>query len=101
MILEANAKDLAESQSSISPSAFQRLKLDAAKLRDMAAGVRAVAALPDPLNVEQLHRELDAGLELSRVSCPLGVLGVVFESRPDALIQISALALKSGNAVLL
>ena len=101
VILEANAKDLTESQGSISPSAFQRLKLDAAKLRDMAAGVRAVATLPDPLNVVQLHRELDAGLELSRVSCPLGVLGVVFESRPDALIQISALALKSGNAVLL
>ena len=101
VILEANAKDLAESHGSISPSAFQRLKLDIAKLRDMAAGVRAVAALPDPLNVVQLHRELDAGLELSRVSCPLGVLGVVFESRPDALIQISALALKSGNAVLL
>ncbi len=101
VIIEANAKDLTESQGSISPSAFQRLKLDAAKLRDMAAGVGAVAALPDPLNVVQLHRELDAGLELSRVSCPLGVLGVVFESRPDALIQISALALKSGNAVLL
>jgi glutamate-5-semialdehyde dehydrogenase len=100
-ILAANAQDVAAAQGSLSPSAFQRLKLDAAKLRDMAAGVRAVAALPDPLNVVSLHRELDAGLELSRVSCPLGVLGVVFESRPDALIQISALALKSGNAVLL
>ena len=100
-ILAANAQDLASAEGTLGPSAFQRLKLDARKLEEMAAGVRAVAALPDPLNRLQLHRELDAGLELRRVTCPLGVLGVVFESRPDALIQISALALKSGNAVLL
>lgn len=100
-ILAANAQDLASAEGGLSPSAFQRLKLDARKLEEMAAGVRAVAALPDPLNRLQLHRELDEGLVLRRVACPLGVLGVVFESRPDALIQITALALKSGNAVLL
>ncbi len=100
-ILAANERDLDAAVSHISNSAYQRLRLDEAKLREMAAGVRAVAALPDPLHHVQLRRSLDEGLELTRVSCPLGVLGVVFESRPDALIQISALALKSGNAVLL
>ena len=100
-ILAANAQDLAAAAGTLSAASLQRLRLDAAKLRDMAAGVRAVAALPDPLGQVSLRRLLDDGLELTRVSCPLGVLGVVFESRPDALIQISALALKSGNAVLL
>ena len=100
-ILAANALDLASAQGSISPSAFQRLKLSPGKVADMAAGVRAVASLPDPLHRIQLRRELDEGLLLTRESCPIGVLGVVFESRPDALVQISALALKSGNAVLL
>lgn len=100
-ILAANAEDLAAATDTLGPAALQRLRLDAGKVRDMAAGVRAVAALPDPLGHVSLRRRLDEGLELTRVSCPLGVLGVVFESRPDALIQISALALKSGNAVLL
>ncbi|MBK7294864.1 MAG: glutamate-5-semialdehyde dehydrogenase [Holophagaceae bacterium] len=100
-ILSANAQDLSAAAGRIDPSALERLKLDTAKLDAMAQGVRAVAGLPDPLHQVQLRRELDEGLELTRVSCPLGVLCVVFESRPDALIQISALALKSGNAVLL
>ncbi len=100
-ILAANTQDLAGAKEAISPASFQRLRLDASKLQEMAEGVRAVAALPDPLNQVQLRRLLDDGLELTRVTCPLGVLGVVFESRPDALIQITALALKSGNAVLL
>ena len=100
-ILAANERDLAAAKEVVSASVFQRLRLDGSKLQEMAAGVRAVAALPDPLNQVQLRRLLDDGLELTRVTCPLGVLGVVFESRPDALIQISALALKSGNAVLL
>jgi glutamate-5-semialdehyde dehydrogenase len=100
-VLAANAEDVHAAAGLIDPSALERLKLDAAKLDAMATGVRAVADLPDPLHRVSLRRELDAGLELTRVSCPLGVLCVVFESRPDALIQISALALKSGNAVLL
>ena len=100
-ILAANERDLAAAKEVVSASVFQRLRLDRQKLQEMAAGVRAVAALPDPLHQVQLRRLLDDGLELTRVTCPLGVLGVVFESRPDALIQISALALKSGNAVLL
>ncbi len=100
-ILAANEADLAAAKATLSPAVRQRLRLDGSKLHSMAEGVRAVAALPDPLNRVQLRRGLDEGLELTRVSCPLGVLGVVFESRPDALIQISALALKSGNAALL
>ncbi len=100
-ILAANQRDLAAAKEAVNASVFQRLRLDRQKLQEVAAGVRAVATLPDPLNQLQLRRLLDDRLELTRVTCPLGVLGVVFESRPDALIQISALALKSGNALLL
>ena len=100
-ILAANAEDVLSANGTIDESSLQRLKLDVAKLAAMVQGVRSVAVLPDPLNRIQLRRELDEGLELTRVACPLGVLCVIFESRPDALIQISALALKSGNAVLL
>ena len=100
-LLAANAKDVRAAESILDASTLERLKLDAAKVATMVQGVRAVADLPDPLNRVQLRRQLDEGLVLTRVACPLGVLCVVFESRPDALIQISALALKSGNAVLL
>jgi glutamate-5-semialdehyde dehydrogenase len=100
-ILAANAEDVLAAEGTVDASSLQRLKLDSAKLAAMVQGVRSVAALPDPLNRVQMRRELDEGLELTRVACPLGVLCVIFESRPDALIQISALALKSGNAVLL
>ncbi|HEX7598693.1 MAG TPA: glutamate-5-semialdehyde dehydrogenase, partial [Polyangia bacterium] len=97
----ANAEDVLAAEGTVDASTLQRLKLDSAKLAAMVQGVRSVAALPDPLNRVQLRRQLDEGLELTRVACPLGVLCVIFESRPDALIQISSLALKSGNAVLL
>ena len=100
-ILAANAEDLRAARDVLDAASLQRLALDATKLAAMAQGVRAVAALPDPLHRVQLRRQLDEGLELTRVACPLGVLCVIFEARPDALIQISALALKSGNAVLL
>jgi len=80
---------------------YERLKLDAVKLRGAITGLRDVAKLPDPVGTVQTHRELDAGLTLKRITCPLGVLGVIFESRPDAVIQISALAVKSGNGVIL
>ena len=78
-----------------------RLKLDAAKLAGCIQGLRQVATLPDPVGRRQLHRELAAGLELERVTVPLGLLGVVFESRPDAVIQIAALAVRSGNGAIL
>ncbi|MEO0376570.1 MAG: glutamate-5-semialdehyde dehydrogenase [Cyanobacteria bacterium P01_A01_bin.17] len=101
-ILEANAKDCQLAQESgLATALYARLKLDATKLAGAIAGVRSVASLTDPVGTIQLHRELDTGLELKRVSCPLGVLGVIFEARPDAVMQISALAIKSGTGVLL
>ena len=80
---------------------YGRLKLDGVKLAGAIAGVRDVARLPDPVGTVQIHRELDDGLVLKRVAVPLGVLGVIFESRPDAVMQIAALAIKSGNGVIL
>ncbi|KKZ11642.1 MAG: gamma-glutamyl phosphate reductase, partial [Candidatus Synechococcus spongiarum 142] len=78
-----------------------RLKLNGGKLAGCIQGLRQVATLADPIGHRQLHRELAAGLELERVTVPLGVLGVVFESRPDAVIQIAALAIRSGNGAIL
>jgi len=98
-ILAANARDVATA--AVPPATLQRLALSAGKLADMAAGVRAVAALPDPLARVQVRRRLDDDLVLTRVTCPIGVLAVVFEARPDALVQVASLALRSGNAVLL
>lgn len=80
---------------------YERLKLDADKLSSAIEGVRDVGRLPDPIGHVQIHRELDDGLILQRVTCPLGVLGVIFEARPDAVMQIASLAVKSGNGVIL
>ena len=98
-ILAANAADC-QAAAEIPPALYNRLKLDAAKLKSAIAGVRDVGQLPDPAGVVQIHRQLDDGLVLKRVTCPLGVLGVIFEARPDAAIQIAALAIKSGNGVI-
>jgi glutamate-5-semialdehyde dehydrogenase len=101
-ILAANEADCHAAQAEgIAPALYARLKLDAVKLQATIAGVRDVGRLPDPVGTVQIHRELDAGLVLKRVSCPLGVLGIIFEARPDALVQISSLAIKSGNGVIL
>jgi glutamate-5-semialdehyde dehydrogenase len=101
-ILAANALDCQLAQdTSLALALCARLKLDAGKLAAAIAGVRSVAELPDPIGTLQLHRELDTGLILKRVACPLGVLGVIFEARPDAVVQISSLAIKSGNGVVL
>ena len=81
--------------------AAKRVELDEAKLRAEIAGLRSVASLPDPLGRVDIHRELDEGLVLTRVSCPVGVIAVIFEARPDAVIQIASLGLKSGNGVIL
>src|SRR5262249_45283632 len=86
---------------SLSEALFRRLKLDPSKLWEMIAGVKQVAALDDPVGKITLATELDRGLRLYRVTCQIGVIGVIFESRPDALVQIAALSLKAGNAVLL
>lgn len=101
-ITAANAADLeAAIADRLAKPLYGRLKLDSTKLKGAIAGVRDVAQLPDPLGTVQLHRELDDGLVLQRVACPLGVLGVIFESRPDAVMQIASLAVKSGNGVIL
>lgn len=101
-ILAANAADCQAAQAEgISPALVARLKLDSAKLQGAIQGVQAVAQLADPIGSVQIHRQLDTDLILKRITCPLGVLGVIFEARPDAVMQISALAIKSGNGVLL
>ena len=102
----ANAQDLDYAkqqveQGLIKDALFQRLKFDKKKIALAADGIRQVAKLPDPLGVCTLARELDQGLNLHRVSCPLGVVAVIFESRPDAFPQIVSLSIKAGNAILL
>ncbi len=101
-IVAANHQDCeAAIAAQLAKPLYHRLKLDGVKLAGAIAGVRDVAQLPDPIGQVQIHRELDTGLELQRVTCPLGVLGVIFESRPDAVVQIASLAIKSGNGVIL
>jgi glutamate-5-semialdehyde dehydrogenase len=101
-IIAANQADLEAAEAdNIAPALSARLKLGESKLRTAIAGVRDVAKLDDPVGAIQIHRELDEGLILKRVTCPLGVLGIIFEARPEALIQITSLAIKSGNGVIL
>ncbi len=105
-ILAANANDLATASTmlasgDISASTYERLKLDDSKLAEMAHSIRSVAALADPVGRVLDRTQLDDGLILGKVSCPLGVLAVIFEARPDAVTQIAALAMKSGNAVIM
>ena len=105
-ILDANKKDLTEGEKLvksgvITTSTFNRLKLDENKMRDMIQGIEDIIKLDDPIGKIQLRRQLDDGLILSRISCPIGVLGIIFEARPDVITQISALAIKSANAVIL
>ncbi len=105
-IFEANKQDLSAAEPLVNSgkllkSTFNRLKLDENKLRDMIQGIRDIAALPDPINKKLLVRELDKDLTLYKISCPIGVLGIIFEARPDVIAQISSLAIKSSNAVIL
>ncbi|NJM22149.1 MAG: glutamate-5-semialdehyde dehydrogenase [Richelia sp. SM1_7_0] len=101
-IIQANMIDCeTAAKEGIAKPLYKRLQLDEHKLRDNIAGVRNIGKLPDPIGSVQIHRKLDTGLILKRVSCPLGVLGVIFEARPEAAIQIASLAIKSGNGVIL
>ena len=101
-ILEANRKDLERSEKEgLASPLLKRLKFDEQKLKEAADGIESLAGLKDPVGRVLSARELDKGLELYQTTCPIGVVGVIFESRPDALVQISTLCLKSGNAVLL
>lgn len=101
-IFEANKQDLAQAEADgVSYPVRKRLKFDEGKLRDVTAGISDLIKMEDPLFQTQFARELDEGLVLKRVTCPIGVIGVIFEARPDALVQISALCIKSGNCVIL
>lgn len=105
-IFEANKEDLKSAEKLVESgelniSTFNRLKLDENKMRDMIKGIRDISKLDDPVNKKLLIRELDEGLTLYKVSCPIGVLGIIFEARPDVISQISSLAIKSSNAVIL
>jgi len=101
-IISANKKDLAAAEKDkLSTPLLKRLKFDENKIADVVAGIESLIKLDDPVGRTITATELDKGLELYKVSCPIGVIGIIFESRPDALVQISTLCLKSGNAVLL
>ncbi len=105
-ILAANARDCraagpAVAGGAMSSATFARLRVKEAGIAQMAEHVRGVAQLPDPLGKRLAATELDDGLVLYKESCPLGVIGIVFESRPDVVPQVAALALKSGNAIIL
>lgn len=105
-IFEANKLDLKNAEEllkngEISQAMFNRLKLDENKMRDMIQGLVDISKLENPVNKKIFTRELDKGLTLYKVSCPIGVLGIIFEARPDVISQISALAIKSSNAVIL
>ena len=101
-IFEANREDLARArQAGIADAVMKRLKFDAHKLSDCLAGIGNLIALDDPTGRVTLHRQLDEGLILKRVTVPIGVIGIIFEARPDALVQISCLCIKSGNCAVL
>ena len=101
-IFKANAVDMENAEKSgVAPAVIKRLKFDEHKLNDVSAGLDMLVSLDDPVGKVSLNRELDEGLTLKRVSVPIGVIGVIFEARPDALVQISSLCIKSGNCAVL
>ena len=105
-ILAANKQDCEAATNEVrngvmSPSLFARLQTSERGIEEMSARIRDVAALPDPIGQVLDSRELDERLRLEKVSCPLGVIGIVFESRPDVVPQVVSLTVRSGNAVLL
>ncbi len=101
-IIAANQEDLAAAKkNNLAAPLLKRLKFDESKIEQVIAGIESLIKLEDPVGKTLSALELDKSLELYKVTCPIGVIGIVFESRPDALVQISTLCLKSGNAVLL
>ncbi len=101
-IANANRLDMDDAeQAGLAAPLKKRLLYDASKIQNSVVGLRSLALLPDPVGRTLMSTEMDEGLLLYRVTCPIGVIGVIFESRPDALVQIAALCLKAGNAVLL
>ena len=101
-IFAANREDIAQAErEALAAPLLGRLRFGEEKLEQVCRGLAALAEAPDPIGHTTLARELTGGLTMYRVTCPIGVIGVIFESRPDALVQIASLALKSGNTVLL
>lgn len=101
-IIEANERDLERSEKEkLASPLLKRLRFDEKKLNDVVEGIKSLKGLDEPVGKTLMSTKLDDGLELFKVTCPLGVIGIIFESRPDALVQISTLCLKSGNCVLL
>ena len=101
-IFAANREDLARAkEEGISDAVYKRLKFDEGKLKAVIEGIHQLVRLPDPVGRTLLKREMDEGLVLEKISCPIGVIGVIFEARPDALVQISSLCIKSGNCAVL
>jgi len=102
IIMEANSRDLRSAEEQrLSQALVKRLRYDRSKIDESVESIRSLMAQEDVVGKLLARTELDEGLVLDKVSCPIGVIGVVFESRPDALVQISCLCLRSGNAVLL
>ena len=100
-ILSANEKDLSDAASSISTVMLDRLRLTAERIEGMAQGIRDVASLPDPVGLELDEYERNDGLMIKKVSCPIGVVAIIYESRPNVTSDAAALALKSGNVCIL
>lgn len=101
-IKEANERDLElANENGITEAVKKRLKFDEHKLMDVLHGIDELIGLEDPIGKVLLKRQLDDGLVLHKVTCPIGVIGIIFEARPDALVQISALCIKSGNCAVL
>ncbi|HXB98729.1 MAG TPA: glutamate-5-semialdehyde dehydrogenase [bacterium] len=100
-LLAENAKDMAAAEGQLAPAMLDRLKLTPARIEAMAVGLLQVAALPDPVGVVLWSRTLDNGLKLAKVRAPLGVVGIVYESRPNVTVDAASLCLKSGNACVL
>lgn len=106
LIFEENKKDMEFAKvfvqrGEITQSSYNRLKLDENKARDMVQGIKDVIKLPDPVNKVLWKKELDENLVLTKITCPIGVIGVIFEARPDVMAQVASLAIKSSNCVIL
>lgn len=101
-IVKANTADVKRSEEEkLDAPMLKRLKFDGAKIDGVIEGIDSLISLPEPVGQTLMATQMDEGLELYKVSCPIGVIGIIFESRPDALVQIATLCLKSGNAVLM
>ncbi len=101
-IFKANKMDMdAAEENGITEAVKKRLKFDEHKLADVTQGIEELIKLEDPIGKTQFKRQLDEGLILQRINCPIGVIGIIFEARPDALVQISSLCIKSGNCAVL